>query len=242
MKVLIVDDETLARERLRALLAELPECRVVGEAATGRQALEQAQAQAPDVVLLDIRMPVMDGLEAARHLSGFAQPPAVIFTTAYDRHALEAFEIAALDYLLKPVRKGRLEQALRRARRPERVKLQGLEYDSGARTHICARSRGALQLVAVNDVAYFLADRKYVTVRHTAGEILIEESLRALEEEFGAAFMRIHRNALVAVQRLQGIERDGDGRPLARLTDVEERLEISRRHLPEVRRQLRARG
>ena len=137
MKVLIVDDERLARERLRALLAELPECRIVGEAATGRQALEQTQAEEPDVVFLDIRMPVMDGLEAARHLSGLAQPPAVIFTTAYDRHALEAFETAAVDYLLKPVRKGRLEQALERAPAGTGGRLRWRR----PQPHLCQQSR-----------------------------------------------------------------------------------------------------
>lgn len=243
MKVLIVDDEAPARERLRSLLAEVPGCRIVGEAASGRQALEQVHAGDPDVVFLDIRMPVMDGLETARHLSGLAQPPAVIFTTAYDRHALEAFETAAVDYLLKPVRRSRLEQALERARRPNRVQLQTLHgaAPNGARSHICASSRGSLEVVPVSDIAYFLADHKYVTVRYGGGELLIEDSLRSLEEEFGSAFIRIHRNALVAAARLEAVEKGPDGRQLARLRDVGERLEISRRHVPEVRRFLRGR-
>ena len=243
MKVLIVDDEAPARSRLRALVEELPNCEVAGEAADGVQALRRTDATDPDVVLLDIRMPGMDGLEAARHLAGLERPPAVIFTTAFDHHALEAFEAAAVDYLLKPIRKARLEQALERARRPNRAQLNELEGPGrSARTHICASSRGGLQLVPIEEVWYFLADQKYVSVRHAGGELLIEESLKSLEQEFGDRFVRAHRNALVAVDQLMGIEKTTVGGQVARLRSTQDTVEISRRHVPELRRRLRRQG
>ncbi len=168
---------------------------VVGEAANGREAIEGCAELEPDVVLLDIRMPGMDGLEAARHIAGAAVPPAVIFTTAYDDHALAAFESRAVDYLLKPVRASRLAGALAGAQRHTRAQLQVLRdtaADEGreTRTHICARVRDSLKLVATDSVYYFLAEHKYVTVRHTDGELLIEEALKDLAEEFAAAYPR----------------------------------------------------
>jgi two-component system response regulator AlgR len=236
MKVLITDDEAPARMRLRDMLGSLPGHEIVGEAADGADALRLAEQQQPDVVLLDIRMPGMDGLEAARHLAQLEHPPAVIFTTAYDQHALEAFEASAVDYLLKPIRKARLEEALAKARRPTRAQLNELEVDEqpGARTHLCVRLRGNLQLVPVDTVYYFMADQKYVSVRHQGGEVLIEDSLRALEQEFGDRFLRIHRNALVAVAYIEGLEKTSTGQ-VVKLRGTDERLEVSRRHAPAVR-------
>jgi two-component system, LytTR family, response regulator AlgR len=242
MRVLIVDDEAPARERLRAMVEALAGHEVVGEGANGAEALDLAQRQHPDVVLMDIRMPGMDGLEAARHLTELDSPPAVIFTTAYDQHALAAFEAQAVDYLLKPIRKERLQDALERAvrlTRPQLTALQGRAPLAGGRTHICARIRGNLQLIPVAEIVYFMADQKYVSVRYLQGEVLIEEPLKALEEEFGARFLRIHRNALVAVPFLEGLEKDEDGRHLVRLRGVAQTLEVSRRHLPEVRQRLK---
>lgn len=243
MKALIVDDEAPARSRLRGLVDQLPDWEVAGEAADGAEALRQAVSAAPDVVLLDIRMPGMDGLEAARHLAGLEHPPAVIFTTAFDHHALEAFEAAAVDYLLKPIRRERLEQALDRARRPNRAQLNELGGAArSARTHICASSRGSLQLVPIEEVFYFLADQKYVSVHHAGGELLIEESLKSLEEEFGERFLRVHRNALVAADQLVGIEKTTAGGQVARLRSTGDRVEISRRHTPALRRHIRRQG
>ncbi len=242
MKVLIVDDESLARARLRSIVADLADCEPVGEAANGREALQLSARLEPDVVLLDIRMPEMDGLEAARHLARLEQPPAVVFTTAYGDHALAAFEAQAVDYLLKPIRRERLQQALARARRLTRAQLQALEAQAPmarARTHLCARYRGELQLVAMDDVIYFQADHKYVTARHRDGELLIEDSLKALEEEFGERFLRVHRNALVARDCIAGLDSEGGGRGQVRLRGCEEKLEVSRRHLPGLRRKLR---
>jgi two-component system response regulator AlgR len=242
MKILIVDDEAPARERLRRMVGELDGCTVCGEASSGGEALLRAEQSRPDVLLLDIRMPGMDGLEAARHLAALDQPPAVIFTTAYGDYALKAFETHAVDYLLKPVRQARLGAALENARRLTRIQantLQHLMGGSRARSQICARVRGSLQMIPVDDVRYFQADQKYVTVRHSQGQVLVEESLKSLEEEFGERFIRVHRNALVSARHLAGLARHAEGRHRIRLTDVEETLEVSRRHLPEVRKRLK---
>lgn len=241
MRVLLVDDEALARDRLRRLLGELPDCELCGEAADGRSALEQYEQLHPDVVLMDIRMPGMDGLEAARHLAGLPDPPAVIFTTAFGDHALEAFEACAVDYLLKPIRGERLAAALGNARRLTRAQAAQLDRDTGGvRNHICVRVRGNLQLVPVADIRFFRADNKYVTVRTGDAEYLIEEPLKALEDEFAGRFLRIHRNALVAVDFVVGLEKNAEGQALVALAGIDERLEVSRRHQPELRGRLKA--
>ena len=239
MKCLVVDDESLARERLTRLLGQLEGCEVCGEAADGPQALDRAQALVPELVLMDIRMPGMDGLEAARHLQKLDNPPAVVFTTAYGDHALEAFEAQAIDYLLKPIHHERLQQALDKARRLSLAQLENIRGDSDVRTHLCARNRGNLELVPVDEVVYLQADQKYVTVRSATRKILVEDALKALELEFGDRFIRIHRNALVAVRCIRALEKDGQGHGRVVLEGVDERLEVSRRLLPEVRRHIR---
>ncbi|HJO36354.1 MAG: LytTR family DNA-binding domain-containing protein [Pseudomonadota bacterium] len=239
MRILIADDEVAARQRLQQLLADIPEAEVVGEAANGNEVLEQVQPLEPDVVLLDVRMPGMDGIEAATQLASLAHPPAVIFVTAYSDHALEAFAAQAVGYLLKPVRQSTLAYALHNASRVTKAQLMQLPRpDKSRRSHICARVRGGLQLVPVDEVLYFRAEHKYVTVRHLGGEVLIEDSLKQLETEFGERFLRIHRNALAAVEYIDGLEREGQSAFL-RLQESKERLDISRRHLPRVRRLLR---
>jgi two-component system response regulator AlgR len=243
MRLMIVDDEAPARERLAQIVAELPGHDVVGTAADGREALEQLDAAAPDALLLDIRMPGIDGLEVARHLAGLEQAPAVIFTTAYDEFALDAFDAGAVAYLLKPVRRDKLEAALAAAQRVTRAQLASLEGRRGAaraaRRHICARVRGELRLVAIDDIAYFRADQKYVTVRHAGGELLIEESLKHLEDEFAPRFLRVHRNALVALRQIEALERDAAGHSHLRLRGIPETLEISRRLLADVKERLK---
>lgn len=241
MKVLITDDEALARDRLRRLIDAFDGVEVVGEAADGRQALELSAALAPDVVLLDIRMPGIDGIEAAMHLAGWEQPPAVIFTTAYGDHALAAFEAHAVDYLLKPVRRERLQQALARAHGLNRARLDAARQMSAAapRGHICARNGAQIRLIPLDDILYFRADHKYVTVRHAAGEVLIEEPLKDLEQEFADRFVRIHRNCLVALSRIAALERAPDGLSQVRLHGIDDRLEISRRHLAPLRKLIR---
>ena len=242
MKVLLVDDEPLARERLRGLLAGLPGVQLVGEASNGREAFEQAVAKRPDTVLLDIAMPVLDGLEAARYLQALEPPPAVVFCTAYDEHALAAFEARAVDYLVKPIRRERLLQALERASRLSGERVAGLSQALGGeerRSHLCARLRGSLRLIPVEDVRYLQAEEKYTVVHHGRGEDLIEESLKSLEKEFGEQFLRIHRNCLVARDALQELRRDADGRVHAVLRDGATALEVSRRCLPALRQRVR---
>jgi len=243
MKVLIVDDEPLARERLDALLRECGNVEIVGQAGNGREAVETVARLTPDVVLLDIRMPLMDGLEAARHLAGFDTPPAVIFCTAYDEHALAAFEANAIDYLVKPIRRERLQAALERARRfgaPQLAQVQSAGAAAPHRSHLCARVRGNLVLVAVADIQYLLAEDKYVVVHHSGGEVLVEEALKSLETEFAERFVRIHRNCLIARERLAGLTRGADGRIFARLGGVTAPLEVSRRNLPGLRKLVRS--
>lgn len=244
MKVLIVDDEPPARQRLRRLIDELDDCVIVGEATNGLQAIELTQTEDPDVLLMDIRMPGINGIEAARHLAALDQPPAVIFTTAYDEYAVDAFDAQAVGYLMKPVRRERLARALRHASRLTQTQLAALRTDDSAgeerRSHICARVRDQLQLVPVPDIFYFQADQKYTTVRYKEGEVLIDESLKTLEYEFSPDFVRIHRSALVAVAHIRSLERDGTGKQFAVFRDCDVRLPVSRRHAPALKRRLRS--
>jgi two-component system, LytTR family, response regulator AlgR len=242
VRVLVADDEPLARQRLRDLLAELGGHEVIGEAANGREACELSDALSPDVVLLDIQMPVLDGLEAARHLATFEPAPAVVFCTAYDEHALAAFEARAVDYLVKPIRLERLAEALERARRYGGERTAAMVRalpEAPRRTHLCARLRGSLRLIPLDEVHYLQAEEKYVVVHHARGEDLIEDSLKALEVEFGERFLRIHRNCLVARDELQELRRDTEGRVHVKLRHVEQPLEVSRRCLPQLRQRVR---
>lgn len=249
MKVLIADDEPMARERLRALLAEHADMQLVAEAGDGGAALDACAEHTPDVVLLDIAMPGIDGLEAARHLATFDPRPAVVFCTAYDAHALSAFEAAAVDYLVKPIRRERLAAALDRARtfvagraprHDEAAPLEGHASGNGKRrTHLCARLRGSLRLIAIEDIRYLQADEKYVVVHHARGEDLIEESLKSLETEFADHFVRIHRNCLVSREELVELRRASDGRIEAVLRHGDKPLEVSRRCVPHLRDMVR---
>ena len=240
MKVVIADDEPLARERLRSLLAELAGVEVVAEAETGEQALHACAELQPDLVLLDIAMPGLDGLEAARHLATFDPRPAVVFCTAYDAHALSAFEAAAIDYLMKPVRPERLAAALERARTFLAGRSGQLSAPSQqARTLLCARLRGSLRLIPIDDIHYLQAEEKYVVVHHARGEDLIEESLKSLEEEFAQRFVRIHRNCLVARHELIELRRNGAGQVQAVLRHGKAPLEVSRRCVASIKQDLK---
>lgn len=243
MRILIVDDEPLARDRLRHLLSEMPNVEIVGEAGDGRGALELCARLHPDLVLLDIRMPGMDGLEAARHLVQLGDAPAIVFTTAYGDYALQAFEAQAVDYLLKPIRSERLAQALSRARRLSGARLNAVRAASErqqGRSHLAYTLHGNLHLLPVAEVIFLRAEDKYVVAYHARGEALLEESLVGLENEFPQRFVRIHRNALVARAALAGLEKEADGSVRLRVDGRSERLEVSRRQLPEVRKLLRA--
>lgn len=239
MDVLIVDDEPPARERLVRLVAELDGWRVTGLCASGAEALEQADRLRPGVVLLDISMPGMTGLEIAQHLARFTSPPAVIFTTAYDEHALEAFESGAVGYLVKPVRRDRLEAALKHAARVSEALVERLSSGrrGRARRHIAARVGESLRMIPVTDILYFRAEQKYVTVSHLRGEELIDEPLKRLEDEFAEDFVRIHRSVLVSLRHIETLERSGDGFVLT-LRQGGEQLPVSRRQLPELKRRL----
>jgi two-component system response regulator AlgR len=237
MRVMIVDDEHLARDRLARMVDKVEDVEVVGQAQNGIEAVRLAGDCLPDLVLLDIRMPGMDGLETARHLNELAEPPAIVFCTAYEEHAVEAFDVQAVGYLLKPVRREDLKEALTRARRVNRVQLQALDGEgSRRRTHVSTRTRRGIELVPVNEVRYFQADQKYVTARHATGELIIDETLRELETEFADLFVRIHRNTIVAAQFVAGLDRNPEGHYRVRMHGVEETLDISRRHVAAVRK------
>ncbi len=229
MKVLIADDEPLARERLRMLLSAHGDVVVVAESGDGQATLDACARAQPDVVLLDIAMPGIDGLDVARHLARIEPRPAVVFCTAYDSHALSAFEAAAIDYLMKPVRGERLATALERARTFLAGRVGTAVPAAAGRRVLCARLRGNLRLIPLEDVFYLQAEEKYVVVHHVHGEDLIEESLRSLEEEFGTRFVRIHRNCLVSRERLQELRRTAAGQVQAVLRGVAQPLEVSRR-------------
>jgi two-component system response regulator AlgR len=241
LKVLIVDDEPPARERLQRLVADLDGFSVCAACGTGHEALDLAQRHAPEVVLLDIRMPGMSGIEVARHLAILDDAPAVVFTTAYDQYALEAFDARAVGYLLKPVRRERLAEALKHAARlgPAVLRELGTENAPFApRRHLAVRARDELKLIPLEEVVLFRAEQKYVTVRHRNGEDLLEESLRNLATEFAAGFVRVHRSLLVAVPRIAGLERHADGSYWVRMREGDLRLPVSRRQLAGLKERL----
>ena len=241
LRVLIVDDEQPARERLRALLTEIGSLEIAGEAATGIEALQLASREAPSVVLLDVRMPGMDGIETAHHLGALREPPAVIFTTAYDEYAVRAFDAQAVGYLLKPVRREKLAAALSQAARLSRPQLDEISAASSTRrTHIAARNREGIRLIPIDEILFFFAEQKYTTVRHLQGEDLIEDSLRTLEEELGERFVRIHRNALVNIGHLESVERSDEGQYVVRVRGCTDALQVSRRMAGELRAKLRS--
>jgi two-component system, LytTR family, response regulator AlgR len=213
-RILIADDEAPARARLRDLLDECRETFalvIVDEARNGREALDVINREKVDIVLLDIRMPEIDGMEAARHIAGMAEPPAIIFTTAFDSYALKAFEVNAIDYLLKPIRLERLLMALGKTRAAPPVSRAALEAASNQpRRHLSVHERGKIHLVPLAEVLFLRAELKYVTVRTAEREYLVEESLTHLEEEFADAFVRVHRNCLVARAAIAGFERNAE--------------------------------
>ncbi|HEX7954362.1 MAG TPA: LytTR family DNA-binding domain-containing protein [Burkholderiales bacterium] len=237
LRVVIADDEAPARSRVRDLLEDCASSfpiELAGEAANGRELLELLSDAAADVVLLDIRMPEMDGLEAAQHLLKLAEPPSIIFTTAYDDYALKAFELHAVDYLVKPIRLRRLHDALTRARAITPLRLDVLQRIAPEpRKHLSVQERGKVLLIPVSDILYLRAELKYVTVRTAAREHLVEESLSRLEQEFTDQFVRIHRSCLVAKAHIAGFEKEavdpGESRWTVILQGLDEKLPVSRR-------------
>lgn len=214
LRVVIVDDEAPARRRMHDLLADcasVVSLVIEGEAANGRDALDLLSSRSVDVVLLDIRMPEMDGIEIAQHLHTLEHPPAVIFTTAYDAYAIRAFDVHAVDYLLKPIRATRLKEALSRVRSATPRPAVLRELQRAPRAFLSAQERGKVHLIPVGDIVYLKAELKYVTVRTAQREYLIEESLTRLEQEYAERFVRVHRNCLVARAAIRGFERATDG-------------------------------
>jgi two-component system, LytTR family, response regulator AlgR len=243
MNILICDDEPLATQRLSKLVEALGH-KVVATAMHGRQAIELTKSHQPDVILLDIQMPEMNGLECAKYLQELDPTPAIVFCTAYDEHALNAFKSHADGYLLKPVMQQDLQTALDHLTKLTRAQLsnikqkEDMEEFNTKRTQIVAKTYRGVELIPVENIYYFLADQKYVTVRHTHGSVLIDETLKDLEQEFGDQFIRIHRNALVSIQYLEGLEVISSGQYQVRCRELEERLAVSRRHLPSLRERL----
>ncbi|MBI4807618.1 MAG: response regulator transcription factor [Nitrosomonadales bacterium] len=242
LTVFIVDDEAPARNRLKELLADCEAqfpLQLTGEAANGHEALDKLAENPAEVVLMDIRMPQMDGIELARHLNKLEHPPVIIFTTAYDAYAIQAFEQRAIDYLLKPIRLGRLFDALSRARDAVPIRTEVLqELTPEPRSFLSAHERGKVLLIPIEKVLYLRAEMKYVTVRTAEREYLIEESLTALEKEYATRFVRTHRSCLVAKSAIAGFEKggeEGESGWLMKLNGIEERLPISRRQLASVK-------
>ncbi len=243
MRILIVDDEKPARDRLKRLVESLDDFSLSGEAAGGFEAIDHYNQYKPEIILLDIRMPQMDGLEVAQHLMADETPPAIIFTTAYSDHALAAFETHAVDYLLKPIRKERLLTALQSAQKNTRAQVNAIIASTppfeNVRKSICVRHRGNLLLIPLENILCFRASDKYVTLYHQDGEALTEESLVHLEQEFTEKFIRIHRNALVAREQIAGLNKRTDGSTVLKLRDSDIQLEVSRRHLPAIRQRIK---
>ena len=246
LKVLVVDDEKPARDRQRQILEDDAAYEVVGEAANGHEAQELTSQLSPEDELLDIRMPGMEGIETAHHLNAMDHAPAVVFTTAYDEYAIDAFEARAIGYVLKPVRRSRLTGALEQASRFSGSALSEAAAEARldvGRKHVCAHAHGELKLIPVSDITSFLADQKYVAVDHDNGQDLIDDSLKSLEAEFGDRCVRIHRGALIAVVRILRGDRNTEGKSRVVLRDNsqvdDKELIISRRHVAEVKRRLK---
>ncbi|MGV8837146.1 LytR/AlgR family response regulator transcription factor, partial [Cellvibrio sp.] len=240
MDILIVDDEALARQRLLRMVEKIDGFSVVAEADNAEDALVAITQHDPDIVLLDIRMPGRDGLSLAQDIAELEDAPAVIFCTAFDQYALDAFGTNAVGYLLKPVKAEQLLQVLEKAQKLNKIQRVAAQKDNkpkseNQRTHITAKTRRGVELIPLDDVRYFLADHKYVTVYHRAGEHLLDETLKELEEEFGARFVRVHRNSLVSVKHIEALERNAQGQYQVRLADTELRPVISRRHVRDLK-------
>lgn len=243
MDILICDDEPLALERLSRLVTQLGH-RVVAQANHGQEAIELAREYEPDVILLDIQMPEMNGLSCAQQLCELEPMPAIVFCTAYDDHALAAFQSNAAGYLLKPIMQQELQQVLDHVTKLTQAQISNLKQKENMeelqikRHQIAAKTYRGVELIPVENIYYFLADQKYVTVRHSNGSVLIDETLKELEQEFADQFIRVHRNALVSIQHLDGLEMVSSGQYQVRCRELDERLAVSRRHLPTLRERI----
>ena len=232
IKVLIVDDEPLARIRLQRLLETKSDIDVVGEARSGLEALQMTHQYLPDIVLMDVRMPDMDGLDAARQITKMVPPPAVIFCTAFEDFALRAFDAKAFAYLLKPIKAIELAESLKRAASATRAQLNG--QASSHRRHLCSRTHNGLELVAVEQIRLLQADQKYVTAYTAEGETVLSDTLKDIEKEFSQFFIRVHRSALVARNAIEGLTY-AEGHLAVKLRDIPIQPIVSRRLEPKLR-------
>ena len=233
LNILIADDEAPARNRMRDLLAEIENVAIVAEVKNGREAIDCALQTKPDLMLLDIRMPVMDGIEAAQHAQKLEPKPHIIFTTAFDVYAIKAFDLNAIDYLLKPIRLERLQAAINKAHVLQPKQIAALKPLQKMRSHLSIHERGRVLLVPIETIIYLRAELKYITVRTAEREYLVEESLTNLEVEFGERFIRLHRNCLVSPNFIAGYEKrlnaENEQQWVALLKGIPETIPISRR-------------
>jgi len=251
MKILVCDDEKLARERLIRLLETIPTCEVIAQAERDSEALEQARLFQPDIVLLDIQMPGINGLEVAMRLNQMTHPPAIIFCTAYEDYAIAAFRAQAVGYLLKPIRQEALQQALLNVKQLNRVQLTALKQladsvtgeknpeVSHERSHLSVRSHRGIELIPVVDIRLLKAEQKYVTIKTAHQEAVADDTLKELETAFPHSFIRVHRNALVSLQHILRLEFIKPGHYAVHLQDLTETVPISRRYLAQVRQRVR---
>lgn len=256
MHILVVDDEALARQRLLRLLDSIDNVTVVGEAVNGREALQRVEELDPDLVLLDIRMPGEDGLSIAHKLTQLDDPPAIVFCTAYDEYAIEAFGTLAVGYLLKPVQRSHLQEVIKQTTHLNKIQRSSIlsttqekpqeiaqeiaqdtnrEALQNERKHISTNTRRGIELIPIDSISCFVADQKYVTIYHNKGESLTDETLKELESSLSKHFTRAHRNALVATRYIEGLERKASGTVLLRLKGTPYQPIVSRRHLPEIK-------
>ncbi len=240
MDIAIVDDEPLARQRLQKMVTELG-YNVVAEAANSEQALQAITDYDPSVLLLDIEMPGENGLQLAKKISALDAPPVIVFTTAYDQYALDAFEALATGYLLKPVQQAQLKKVLEKAKTLNKLQLEALDTEEASkqREHIASKGHRGVELIPLDDIRYFMADQKYVLVVSTHGKVLIDETLKDLEQEFSKQFVRVHRNSLISVQHIQGLDRDQQGHYHVRLAGIEDKPIVSRRYSSKIKNLLK---
>jgi two-component system response regulator AlgR len=234
--ILIVDDEKLARERLKRLIAGLTEYSCIGEAENGEQALQRIQNLSPDIVILDVRMPIKDGMELARQLSIMEFPPAVIFCTAFDEYAIKAFQVSATGYLLKPVRHEDLVAALAKASQVNQLQVRQLESaQEGDDDMFVAHTWQGHELIPFDNIYYFRADQKYLTICHKHGETLSDQTLKELEQTWGERVVRVHRNALINVRHIDALCKTADGKYSIRIRKTLEKVPVSRRLVSDIK-------